>query len=138
MRESVNERSTLPDLLRVKARFGTSLMAIVTRAQRLHLISEMRAKSLYGQINARGWRYQEPVEVSVERPTLFAQAAARAWPGFSPRRIAEATGVPRALISAWIGLPDNSAVYEDGQVIDLAARRSKKLVVSTTRRVTST
>ncbi len=138
MRESVNERSTLPDLLRVKARFGTSLMAIVTRAQRLHLISEMRAKSLYGQINARGWRYQEPVEVSVERPTLFAQAAARAWPGFSPRRIAEATGVPRALISAWIGLPDNSAVHEDGQVIDLAARRSKKLVPSTTHRVAST
>lgn len=84
MRESVNERSTLPDLLRVKARFGTSLMAIVTRAQRLHLISEMRAKSLYGQINARGWRYQEPVEVSVERPTLFAQAAARACLVFRP------------------------------------------------------
>ena len=125
MRASIGERSTLPDYLRIKARFGASLMAIVKRAESLHLISPMRAKSMYGQINARGWRLNEPVDVPVEKPVLFAQAAERAWPGTPLKRISEATGVPTALITTWIGAsPAAPAQQQDAKIINLAARRA--------------
>ncbi len=128
LRELVHERSMLTDLLRIKARFGVSLMAIIKRASRLHLISDMRAKSLYGQINARGWRFDEPVEVPIETPALFLQAAERVWPGLPVRRIAEETGVPSCFIMPWIGVSHMSGAREErqegAQVINLAARRA--------------
>ena len=118
----------LTDLLRIKARFGVSLMTIIKRASRLHLISDMRAKSLYGQINARGWRFDEPVEVPIETPALFLQAAERVWPGLPVRRIAEETGVPSCFIMPWIGVSHMSGAREErqegAQVINLAARRA--------------
>ena len=132
MRASIGERSTIPDYMRLKARFGASLMAIVKRAEGLHLISPGRAKSMYGQINARGWRLNEPVDVPAERPSLLAQAAERAWPGTPFKRISEATGVPTTLIAAWIGTNSNTAHRQQGaEVISLAARRA---TLSTTSR----
>ena len=107
-------------------------MAIVKRAEGLHLISPGRAKSMYGQINARGWRLNEPVDVPAERPSLLAQAAERAWPGTPFKRISEATGVPTTLIAAWIGTNSNTAHRQQGaEVISLAARRA---TLSTTSR----
>lgn len=125
MRTSIGERSTIPDYMRLKARFGASLMAIVKRAEGLHLISPMRAKSMYGQINARGWRLNEPVDVPMEHPALFTQAAERAWPGTPLKRISKATGVPTALITTWIGArPAAPAQQQDATIINLAARRA--------------
>jgi putative helix-turn-helix domain-containing protein len=128
MRASINEKSTVIDYMRLKAQFGVSLMAIVKRAAMLHLISPMRAKSMYGQINARGWRLNEPVEVPVESPSLLAQAVNRAWPGTPLKRISEATGVPVALVNAWIG--SDSTTVNQGQsadVIDIATRRARRV-----------
>ena len=128
MRASINERSTIPDYMRLKAHFGVSLMAIVKRAETLHLISPMRAKSMYGQINARGWRLNEPVDVPTESPSLFAQAANRAWPGTPLKRISEATGVPTVLINAWIGTNSPTAHQrQSADVINIATRRAKRL-----------
>lgn len=132
MRASIGERSTIPDYMRLKARFGVSLMAIVKRAEGLHLISPGRAKSMYGQINARGWRLNEPVDVPVERPSLLTQATERAWPGTPLKRVSEATGVPTTLITAWTGTNSNAAHQQQGaEVINLAARRA---LLSTTSR----
>ncbi|MDK6646209.1 ImmA/IrrE family metallo-endopeptidase, partial [Actinotignum timonense] len=56
MIREVDEGTTLNQFLRIKARYGVSVGAIVVRAERLGLISSMRSRSLHIQLNSRGWR----------------------------------------------------------------------------------
>jgi Zn-dependent peptidase ImmA (M78 family) len=58
----------------LKARWGVSVSAIVTRAHRLGLISEVQNSSAYKYISFNGWRKNEPGEPPKERPEAVAAA----------------------------------------------------------------
>jgi len=63
--------ATLRDFVRIKARWGVSIQALIMRGSHLGLIDEPRKTSLFKQISARGYRHNEPVTVHAEEPVLF-------------------------------------------------------------------
>jgi Zn-dependent peptidase ImmA (M78 family)/DNA-binding XRE family transcriptional regulator len=83
MYESVSESLSINGYLALKATWGVSIQAIVARAHALGIISDARRKSLMVQISYKGWRKNEPVDVSPERPLLLRQMLVREF-GDSP------------------------------------------------------
>lgn len=69
--EILTPTMNLRDYARLKATWGISIQALVLRANRIGAIDSDRMTSLYKQINARGWRQQEPVTVQPEAPALL-------------------------------------------------------------------
>jgi Zn-dependent peptidase ImmA (M78 family) len=67
----VSESLTLHGYMKIKATFGISIQATITRGRRLILISRERQRSLVIQISTRGWRKNEPVSVGKESPVLL-------------------------------------------------------------------
>jgi hypothetical protein len=66
------------ELLLLKRRYGFSVQALVYRLRDLDIISDGFAKTLWKQINARGWRREEPGALEAERPQWARRAALRA------------------------------------------------------------
>jgi len=61
-----------PILFRLKARWGTSIQAMVVRGSQLGLIDPSRSSSLWAYISRRGWRRApEPEEPPAEVPELI-------------------------------------------------------------------
>jgi Zn-dependent peptidase ImmA (M78 family)/transcriptional regulator with XRE-family HTH domain len=83
MRDAVSENLSLNGYLALKATWGVSIQAIVARAHALGLVSDARRKSLMVQISYKGWRKNEPVDVSPERPLLLRQMLTKEF-GSSP------------------------------------------------------
>jgi Zn-dependent peptidase ImmA (M78 family) len=83
MRNAVSENLSLNGYLALKATWGVSIQAIVARAHALGLVSDARRKSLMVQISYKGWRKNEPVDVSPERPLLLRQMLVKEF-GSSP------------------------------------------------------
>ncbi len=102
----IDESSTLRDYLELKAEFGLSASAAVGRAYRLGAITEERRRTLTIQHSSRGWRYDEPVQVEVERPLLFQQAVAKAYPTSTYARASFDLGVRPDRLRRWAGRPD--------------------------------
>ena len=128
MIREVDEGTTLNQFLRIKARYGVSVGAIVVRAERLGLISSMRSRSLHIQLNSRGWQQNEPVLVRAEKPGLLGQAFSRAWGG-SVDAASRATGVPSPLIRGWLheegrhdGAADNVVAFSSRRRSGYAAK----------------
>ena len=63
----------LKDYAEVKAGWGISISALITRAARLGVIDRDRQRSLMIQMSARHWNKNEPVEVKQENPIFFKQ-----------------------------------------------------------------
>lgn len=126
MRRQVDEYTTLRQMLELKAKFGVSVGAIVSRAATLGLISPERKRSLNIQINGRGWRYHEPVPVGDEKPLLLGQGIRRAWG--SVAKAASVTGVPAGLLAGWIGEPLPAPENQElADVVDVAEwRRARR------------
>ena len=106
---TITESLTLHDYLRIKAEFGISIQAIITRAQRLGLITWDRQHSLTLQLSARGWRHHEPVHINPEFPQLLhneltALHGAHPYPPAST-----ALGISPALLQSWIPEPNNDS-----------------------------
>lgn len=70
-------RVTLSALVKLKARWGVSVKAMVVRVQQLGQIDADQARSLYKQISARGWNTSEPEHVGNEKAVWFSQALKR-------------------------------------------------------------
>lgn len=70
-RELITPTATLNVLARVKAEWGVSVAALVKRGEAVGTLDRDRVQTLYRQINNRGWRRQEPVEVGLESPRLL-------------------------------------------------------------------
>jgi len=104
----VGERSTLRDYLELKAEYGISAIAAVGRAYRLGLISEDRRRTLSIQHSSRGWRYDEPVAVDVEKPLLLQQAMEKVYPSFSHARASHDLGVRPDRLRRWTGRPQEA------------------------------
>lgn len=62
------------DLYILKRQWGTSMAAIIQQAKKTGCIDTTRYQSLMKQLCARGWRLNEPVQVDIDDPVVFAQA----------------------------------------------------------------
>lgn len=111
IRTRVTDTLNLNGYLPIKADYGASLAAIIMAAKRLHAITPQRARSLFIQLSARGWRTQEPVHVGDEKPLLLTQALKRitTW---NTHSIATTTAMPAATIARWTGqtIPDPTII----------------------------
>lgn len=111
IRTRVTDTLNLNGYLPIKADYGASLAAIIMAAKRLLVITPQRARSLFIQLSARGWRTQEPVHVGDEKPLLLTQALKRitTWDTHS---IATTTAMPAATIARWTGeaIPDPTII----------------------------
>ena len=75
LRESLSKPLTLELAFRLKMQWGVSIQMIVRRARDIGVLSEWRYRQMFQQIGARGWRNNEPGEITPERPRLYRQAA---------------------------------------------------------------
>lgn len=67
-------------LLYLKEVWGVSIQALLYRARSLELMSEHRYRRAVTELNARGWRRQEPGDDGqAERPVLLAKAIDLLW-----------------------------------------------------------
>lgn len=93
-REALRPPITLRVLMGVKATFGASIGMGAGRAHDLGLISQDQFVSLRKQISSRGWRKQEPVEVTKETPLLISKVL-NLMAGEGPTTVkAERLGMP--------------------------------------------
>lgn len=122
MRERVSETLNLQGYLPIKADYGISVSAIVTRAHELGVISPERARSLHIQISSQGWRWNEPVPVADEKPLLLAQALRRVYAKQTMARAAHVLGVAPDWLQRWTHAHTEPPGPELGKVIDLTQR----------------
>lgn len=101
MEKRIHERSTLRDFLSLKAEFGLSASGGVMHARRLGIISDDRARALHMQIQARQWKYDEPVDVPHEKPLLLKQAMAKVYPTSTYARASHELGVRPERLIRW-------------------------------------
>ncbi|WP_164505221.1 XRE family transcriptional regulator [Actinomyces gaoshouyii] len=124
IRRHITPETTLQQYLRVKALYGVSVGAILHRAKELGVIGSDRYRSLTVQLNSRGWRSNEPVDVPMEKPVLLTQSLQRAWPVNTSRAASEDTGVAYFLVTKWAHLkeaPPPSTSFSN--VVTLHSRR---------------
>jgi len=69
--EELSPHMTMTGYMRVKARWGVSISALIMRAHDLAIIDAERKTALMKQMSRRGWRRDEPVDVDVEEPALL-------------------------------------------------------------------
>jgi Zn-dependent peptidase ImmA (M78 family)/transcriptional regulator with XRE-family HTH domain len=105
--EAIAESLTLGGYMQIKAEFGISIHAIVTRAQRLGLITRDRQRSLMIQLSSRGWREKEPINVGCESPVLLHTELVALYGAHPYYAASSALGVSPALLQSWIPEPNN-------------------------------
>lgn len=110
--DRIKETSTFRDYLELKAKYGISVGAIVMGARDIGAITPERARILQIQLNSRGWRTAEPVEVAVERPALFGQALRRVYRTNVIPRASNALGVAPVRLRRWAG--EGGSIEEQG------------------------
>jgi len=100
--ESISETLTLHGYMRLKAKFGMAIQALIMRGRTAGLISQQRQRSLMIQVASRGWRTSEPVLVKCETPMLLWTQLANLY-GASPYFAAgRELGVPPSFLRQWI------------------------------------
>jgi Zn-dependent peptidase ImmA (M78 family)/transcriptional regulator with XRE-family HTH domain len=100
--ESISETLTLHGYMRLKAKFGVAIQALIMRGRTTGLISQQRHRSLMIQMASRGWRTNEPVRVKVETPMLLWTQMAAIY-GDSPYfQASQELGVPVSYLRQWI------------------------------------
>jgi putative transcriptional regulator len=67
----VSEMTTLSHFAKLKTQTGVSIQATIRRARELGLVSAKRYKILNIQLNNRGWKKKEPVDVGKEKTLLY-------------------------------------------------------------------
>ncbi len=75
---STRRKISLIELVLLKQRYGMSVQALIYRLRDLGIIGENHATVLWKQINARGWKKEEPGALRPERPQWARRAAFRA------------------------------------------------------------
>lgn len=72
--ELPRRRLQLHDLLALKRQFGVSMQTVAMCAHHAGAISRDELTRLYRELSYRGWRAQEPHDVTVEQPTVLRKA----------------------------------------------------------------
>lgn len=75
MRAELTSPVTLTSLSKLKPVWGVSIQMLIRRAYELDIITERQYKYLSKQINARGWRKEEPISLCAEKPRALRQMA---------------------------------------------------------------
>lgn len=118
----------LREFAQLKRVWGMSIQALVMRAKQVGAIDDARSTSLWKQINARGWRRNEPVIVQPEQPALLRRLALhlygdRPWSDLR-REMALSTVLLKSLLDPQPGRVGTND--EERVVLDFGrARRSK-------------
>ena len=121
--ETLGMDLTLSDYARVKAVWGVSIQSLIMRSRQLGLITEDRSVSLWKQLNARGWRRQEPVTVQPERPALLAKLRESIFGRRSLHELEEELALPLVLLKSLLD-PEPARIRDRGDnVVSLARRR---------------
>lgn len=104
-----SERTSLTEFARKKATWGVSIQAMIMRGSAIGNISDTRKRSLFVQLNQRGWRRNEPVEVGREHPLLLWKLLSHR---FGPRPYipgSEELAIQPAILRALAPTPEKSA-----------------------------
>lgn len=101
MEDAVSESLSLNGYVALKAAWGVSVQAIIARAHALGLISDAKRKSLMVQISYKGWRKNEPVEVSPERPVLLRQMLVKEFGSAPYLKASWALGAAPRFLQQW-------------------------------------
>ncbi len=129
VRARVSESLNLHGYLPIKADYGISVGAIIIRARDLKVISADRARSLQIQLSAQGWRTNEPVHVTDERPVLLRQALGKAYGSQPVVKASHKVGMPPEWINRWTYTEDSHeppAAAPTARVLDFAAARARR------------
>lgn len=123
--QELAESLSLTGYMRLKARWGISIQALIMRAGDLGVIDRDRKTSLMQQISRRGWRKAEPVAVGHERPALLWHLLERRF-GSDPHRAATAElGHAREDLIEWIPREESAfrgPIVTSSNVVDLTHR----------------
>ncbi len=75
MREQIVPPVTLSELATLKVRWRVSIQALIMRAHELEIVTKRQYNYLHEQLRGRGWKTEEPVELSPEKPRGLARMA---------------------------------------------------------------
>lgn len=108
-RSVMSPNMELRDFVDIKAGWGVSIAALITRAARLGIIDIDRQRSLMMQMSARHWRKSEPVSVKEERPLFLKQMLGSSFGeiesptkiSVSKKAVSDFLGRPFELINTW-------------------------------------
>jgi hypothetical protein len=80
MAEIGSKRSNvqLEEMLLLKERFGMSVQAFCHRLRDLEVISDANYRRLRDEVNRRGWKFREPLDLAREKPRWLARSVRRA------------------------------------------------------------
>lgn len=84
IREQIVPPVTLAGLATLKARWRVSIQALIVRAYELGIVTKRQYNYLHEQVRGRGWKTEEPVELSPEKPRGLARMAEVAFGNNSP------------------------------------------------------
>lgn len=110
-RASISRHTTLDQYANLKADWGISIAALISRGASLGILDADRVRSLRIQMANRHWNRVEPVEVECGHPTLFKQVLASAFgdvtdfrhPAVSIQSIRGFLLMPEELVQHWCG-----------------------------------
>lgn len=108
-KSAITPTMSLNDYAYIKAGWGVSIAALITRAARLGIIDRQRERSLRIQLSNRGWNRKEPVEVPIEHPLLLKQLVGATFgpmedylhPTVSVRSVEGFLGLPFDMVNHW-------------------------------------
>lgn len=119
---SISESLTLHGFMRIKAKYGIAIQAAIMRGVHLGLISRERQRSLMIQISSRGWRTNEPVDVTSESPVLLHRELITQHGSKPYFTASSALGISPTMLQSWIP-PRENAPENEASVISLGNRR---------------
>lgn len=116
---------SLRDFLPIKAGWGISIAALISRSHNLGIIDRQRYTSLNIQLSGKGWKKQEPVPVGIENPLLLKQMITSAY-GFKTDQglkidsigLASELGAPFRYLDYW-----SDGLDDEGMHWGIAANR---------------
>ena len=72
MRQQMKPPVTLTTLAKLRLEWGVSIQALIMRAYNVRIITQRKAKYLFSQMSAQGWKTREPsnLDLKLELPHL--------------------------------------------------------------------
>jgi Zn-dependent peptidase ImmA (M78 family) len=114
---------TLSTLAELKSRWRVAMSALLRRAKELDVVTERQYKYLLMNMQQRGWRQHEPVEIPADRPRgLRKMAEVTYGENFNVRRIAKDAKRPTFLVARLIDVSAHDT--GSGEVLGFRAEGS--------------
>ena len=132
MRRELVSPITISSLAELKPRWGVSIASLIERAFKLKIINLDQRKYLWKQMNMRGWKVKEPIEIEPEMPRALRQMAELLYGNkdgsISYQRLARDTSMQPSLVAQILDVhsPKRTAGHTTpGQVKEFPKRAGK-------------